>query len=143
MQIICVCSVKESNEKQKAPKEICSARAETKVKSRKMAAKPEDKSTDIPDRLFDSNTRKTYKRMRFFGKVSVNHVERSSMCSVGLQEYLAPPAQISVAAAFLFPCAPHSCCCFCSCMQLYAYKCAYACTYVYDHTHWQCCKTLK
>ncbi|XP_043650764.1 serine/threonine-protein kinase polo [Drosophila teissieri] len=33
-----------------------------------MAAKPEDKSTDIPDRLFDSNQRKTYKRMRFFGK---------------------------------------------------------------------------
>ncbi|XP_034482984.1 serine/threonine-protein kinase polo [Drosophila innubila] len=33
-----------------------------------MAAKPEDKSTDIPDRLFDSNHRKTYKRMRFFGK---------------------------------------------------------------------------
>ncbi|KAH8399535.1 hypothetical protein KR215_000040 [Drosophila sulfurigaster] len=33
-----------------------------------MAAKPEDKSTDIPDRLFDSNLRKTYKRMRFFGK---------------------------------------------------------------------------
>lgn len=39
-----------------------------------MAAKPEDKSTDIPDRLFDSNNRKTYKRMRFFGKVSLNHV---------------------------------------------------------------------
>lgn len=39
-----------------------------------MAAKPEDKSTDIPDRLFDSNTRKTYKRMRFFGKVSFNQV---------------------------------------------------------------------
>ncbi|EDV52489.1 serine/threonine-protein kinase polo [Drosophila erecta] len=33
-----------------------------------MAAKPEDKSTDIPDRLFDANQRKTYKRMRFFGK---------------------------------------------------------------------------
>ncbi|XP_033255775.1 serine/threonine-protein kinase polo-like isoform X1 [Drosophila miranda] len=33
-----------------------------------MAAKPEDKSTDIPDRLFDSNQRRTYKRMRFFGK---------------------------------------------------------------------------
>lgn len=35
-----------------------------------MAAKPEDKSTDIPDRLVDINQRKTYKRMRFFGKVS-------------------------------------------------------------------------
>ncbi|EDW44190.1 serine/threonine-protein kinase polo [Drosophila sechellia] len=33
-----------------------------------MAAKPEDKSTDIPDRLVDINQRKTYKRMRFFGK---------------------------------------------------------------------------
>ncbi|XP_016972949.1 serine/threonine-protein kinase polo [Drosophila rhopaloa] len=33
-----------------------------------MAAKIEDKSTDIPDRLFDSSQRKTYKRMRFFGK---------------------------------------------------------------------------
>ncbi|XP_017060136.1 serine/threonine-protein kinase polo [Drosophila ficusphila] len=33
-----------------------------------MAAKPEEKSTDIPERLFDSNQRKTYKRMRFFGK---------------------------------------------------------------------------
>ncbi|XP_052848668.1 serine/threonine-protein kinase polo [Drosophila gunungcola] len=33
-----------------------------------MAAKPEDKSTDIPDRLYDANQRKTYKRMRFFGK---------------------------------------------------------------------------
>lgn len=33
-----------------------------------MAAKVDDKSSDIPERLYDSTNNKTYKRMRFFGK---------------------------------------------------------------------------
>ncbi|XP_068143308.1 LOW QUALITY PROTEIN: serine/threonine-protein kinase polo [Drosophila tropicalis] len=33
-----------------------------------MAAKSDDRTTDIPDRLYDSTQRKTYSRMRFFGK---------------------------------------------------------------------------
>lgn len=35
-----------------------------------MAAKTDDKIPDIPERLYDSSNNRTYKRMRFFGKVS-------------------------------------------------------------------------
>ncbi|XP_017479535.1 PREDICTED: serine/threonine-protein kinase polo [Rhagoletis zephyria] len=33
-----------------------------------MAQKTDDKTSDIPERLYDATTRSTYKRMRFFGK---------------------------------------------------------------------------
>ncbi|XP_067647347.1 serine/threonine-protein kinase polo [Eurosta solidaginis] len=33
-----------------------------------MASKPDDKTSDIPERLYDTTSRCTYKRMRFFGK---------------------------------------------------------------------------
>lgn len=36
----------------------------------KMAAKIDDKSSEIPERLYDTSNNKSYKRMRFFGKVS-------------------------------------------------------------------------
>ncbi|XP_061397586.1 serine/threonine-protein kinase polo-like [Musca vetustissima] len=36
-----------------------------------MAAKVDDESSDIPERLYDSTNNKTYKRMRFFGKVGL------------------------------------------------------------------------
>lgn len=39
-----------------------------------MATKVDDKASDIPERLYDSTNNKTYKRMRFFGKVS-NFIE--------------------------------------------------------------------
>lgn len=39
-----------------------------------MAAKLDDKSSDIPERLYDSTNNRTYKRMRFFGKVSLEIV---------------------------------------------------------------------
>ncbi|XP_055543960.1 serine/threonine-protein kinase polo [Wyeomyia smithii] len=32
------------------------------------SAKPDDKSNDIPEKLYDAATKKTYKRLRFFGK---------------------------------------------------------------------------
>lgn len=56
-----------------------------------MAAKPEDKSTDIPDRLFDSNHRKTYKRMRFFGKVSAKRVLQTDFIYVEIEGNHAVP----------------------------------------------------
>ncbi|XP_053945801.1 serine/threonine-protein kinase polo-like [Anastrepha ludens] len=33
-----------------------------------MAQKTDDKTSDIPERLYDTTTRSTYKRLRFFGK---------------------------------------------------------------------------
>lgn len=33
------------------------------------SARVEDKSSDIPERLYDASSGKTYMRMRFFGKV--------------------------------------------------------------------------
>lgn len=64
-----------------------------------MAAKPDDKSSDIPDRLYDANQRKTYKRMRFFGKVSAAAVSvknnflwrpRMRLCGLNERTFLSP-----------------------------------------------------
>lgn len=41
-----------------------------KIQEKMSTAKPDDKSSDIPERLYDATTRRTYKRLRFFGKVS-------------------------------------------------------------------------
>ena len=35
------------------------------------SVRPDDKASDIPEKLVDANTRTTYKRLRFFGKVNV------------------------------------------------------------------------
>jgi len=92
-----------------------------RVKPRKMAAKPDDKSTDIPDRLYDSNHRKTYKRMRFFGKVRLGQVPYVDSIWK-LAEDAPPPAQIYAAAFLSLPCAFYSCCCF-HAMQLCVCEC--------------------